>query len=471
MKARIKQSIKWILIGRQSQFAASLVFQLIIMRILSPEDYGFYALALSSLGFIAMFVSFGFSYSIIQFRQVEGIERNVLGVSLLQSLAYVILAIPGFFVVEKVYGNQVSRIYLLLILPQAIALLSPVFQFAIERDLDFRKTEIILLTSKLISVLSCLGLALAGFGVYSLVVGFAVRVVLEGAIFWKYCHWSYGIGWDRDIIRTVVVYGSKRFFARGCGTMMGYLDKLILGLLVPVALVGGYERGLFIISSALGLVSQIDSRFAFSLINRIKEDSRRLISLINKATFIAVSLASALALVSIFWLQDLIIFFLGNQWVETARLIPYFALYLVAVIPAVFIRQVFYAEKDPLHIVWGRLMEIGAFLLLAWGIYRLTGGEDYFIPLVLMALNLGFSTLVGVGYLVAILLRMRQLRADSLGRPLLLAGVAALGGCTLRLSTDLPSSAVLLVSGIIYGALLWRFCRAEFLWFRQFWQS
>lgn len=471
MKTKIKRSIKWILIGRQFQFAVSIVFQLLIMRLLSPEIYGVYALAVSALGFVAMFVSFGFAHSIIQFQNLEGIERNVLGVTLLQSLGYVALTLPGFLVVGKIYGPGVARIYLLLIFAHALSFVSLVFQFSIERNLDFKQTEIILFAAKLASVLVTFGLALSGWGVYSLVAGFYAKVVLETAFFFRYCRWTYGIGWDREVIRTVVIYAAKRFLARGCGTMMNYLDKLILGLLVPVAFVGGYERGLFIISSALGMVGQIDSRFTYSLINRIKDDSRRLLALVNKGTFLTLTLAAAFALAAVFCLRDLVILALGAQWEETAAVLPYFSIYLIAVIPAGFIRQVFYAEKDPLHIVWGRLMEIVVFLLISWAIKGALPPDDHFIPLCLMALNLGFSTLVGVGYLVVILLRPGQLQAVSLGKPLLLAASAALVGGLINLAFDPPAPAIAAIVGVFYVSLSWRICRPEFLWLRQFWRS
>jgi len=471
MRAKIKESIKWIFIGRQFQFAISIFFQILIMRILSPEIYGVYALAVSALGFVAMFVSFGFAHSIIQFQKVENIEKNVLGVTVLQSFAYVVLTIPGYFVVKNIYGSEVGQIYLLLIVVHALTILSPVFQFTIERKLDFKKIEIILFVSKLAGTLATLGLALAGWGVYSLVAGFYLKVLLEFAIFLKCCGWSWGIGWEREVIRTVVVYSGKRFLARGCGTMMSYLDKLILGLLVPVAYVGGYERGFFIISSALGLVSQVNARFAFSLINRIKDNTRQLISLINKGVFISLTLSTALSLVSIFYLRDLIVLILGAQWEETARVLPYFSLYLVSIIPAMFVRQVFYAEKDPLHIVWGRLLEIAIFALISLGIYRLTTPGNYSNPLYLMALNLGLANMVGVGYLVVILLRLQQLQTELLVKPLFLAALSGLSGWCFSLVTGLPSLVTLVIVGLIYGWLLWKFCRSEFLWLKHYWQA
>lgn len=471
MRTKIKESLKWILISRQFQFVTSIAFQLLIMRILSPRIYGVYALAISALGLVAMFVSFGFAHSIIQFQKVEAIEKNVLGVTVLQTIAYIALTIPGLFIVKNVYGSEVGRVYLVLVFAYALAFLSLVFQFAIERNLDFKKTEIIFSVSKLIGTLATLLLALAGWGVYSLVAGFYVKVLIEAASFFKYSRWNYGIGWESGVVRIVVVYGWKRFLARGCGTMMAHLDKLLLGLMVPVAFVGGYERGLFIISSGLGLVNEIYARFAFSLINRIKDDSRQLLSLINRGTFINLTLAAGFALLAVFYLRDLILLVLGEQWQETARAIPYFGLYLIGIVPAIFIRQVFYAVKEPLHIVWGRLCEIAVFLLISLMIYRWVSPEDYSTPVYLMALNLGFSILVGVGYLFVILLRLKQLHPASLGKPLFLAALSGMIGWLLLAGFGLPAPVNVIAVGAIYASLLWKFCRTEFLWIKQFWQA
>jgi len=466
MKEKIKQSIKWIFLGRQFQFVLSMVFQLLIMRLLSPEIYGVYALAVSSLGFVAMFVSFGFSHSIIQFQNIKNIEKNVLAITILQSCAYICLTLPAVFIVKSIYGGQIARVYLLLILAHSVTFVSLVFQFAIERDLDFKKTEIVLAIAKLLSVLTILGMAWYGFGVYSLVAGFYVKVILEILIFFKYSNWRYGIGWDLEVIRPIIAYASKRFLARGCGVMMSYLDKLILGLVVPVAYVGAYERAHFIISSVLGLVGQINARFAYSLLNRIKHDLRKTISLINKGVFINLTLAAAFALVTLFFLNNLIILILGEKWVVTACLIPYFSVYLMGIIPAVFVRQVFYAAKDPLHIVWGRLMEIAFFVFMALLLSKIGKLNDQ-----TMALNLGVATSIGGGFLVIILLRDKLLNSITIIKPILIAISAVAVGLLLTAITGISPLVKMIIVAAAYGLLLWKFCRPDFLWFKSYWRE
>ncbi len=470
MKAKIKQSIKWIIFGRQAQFAVSVVFQILIMRILTPGVFGVYALAESSLGFIAMFVSFGFPHCVIQFQKLAGIERNVLGITVLQAGAYAALTFPGAIVVNRVYGEQIVRVYLLLISAHVLTFFTMVFQYTIERNLDFKRAEIVILISRLAGLLTILGFALAGGGVYSLVAGLYVRVILETAIFFKICRWSYGIGWDRKVLRVVLTYGSKRFLAQACGSMRKTLDKLLLGLLVPVALVGAYERSQVIVSSSVGLVSQLDARFAFSLINRIKEDSRRLKLLIGKGVFINVVVAAFFSLTALFFLKDLVILVLGEQWEPTARLLPFFSLYLVGSVPALFLQQVFFAAGDPLKIVWGRLFDIVVFSLITLGVSRLEGAGRHTIIISLMVLNYGFSGLIETGYLAAILLRWKLLKPASFLRPLLLAGFAAITGFCLVRFLGFPSLANLIIVGIFYSGLLWKFCRADFIWLKQYWQ-
>jgi O-antigen/teichoic acid export membrane protein len=466
MKEKIKESLKWIFFGRQFHFALSMVFQLLIMRLLSPKIYGVYALAVSSLGFVALFISFGFSHSIIQFQKIKNIEKNVLGLSVLQSCVFVCLTLPAFFIVRSVYGVHIARVYLVLILAHAITFISLVFQFTIERDLDFKKTEIVLAIAKLLSVLTILWLAWRGFGVYSLVAGFYVKVLLEALIFFKYSGWRYGIGWEREVIRTIVVYASKRFLTLGCGAMMGYLDKLILGLVVPIAYVGAYERAYFIIASVQGLVGQINSQFAYSLLNRIKDDFRKTVLLINKGVFVNIVLASAFTLVLLFYLKVMVIQLLGDKWVVTAQLIPYFSVFLMANIPTIFVRQVFYAVKDPLHIVWGRLMEIGFFISMSLLLYKTGKLSDH-----TMALNLGVSTAIGAGFLIIILLRDRLLKFVTIFKPILITSSVCAIGVILATITDLSPLVKMIIVAAIYGLLLWKFCRRDFLWFKSYWQT
>lgn len=463
MREKARQGIKWILIGRQSQFGVSIVFQILIMKILSMEVYGIYALAISSLGIVAVTVSFDTAHAIIQFQHLKNIEKNVLFVSLLQAAAFILLSSPGYFIVKKVYGDPVAGAYLLLIGAQALTFVKLVFQFEIERSLDFKKTEIILFIAKIIGVTVTLILAYLRCGVFSLIIGYYVTILLESGLLLSFSRWNYSVGWDRDVIKEIVQYAGKRFFARGCGVMIEYADKLILGLVVSVEMVGAYERALFLISAIVGLTTQINGRFVFSLINKIKQQHQKLVLFVNMGIFINLVFSSAMALLIFFSSRQLIIFILGSKWAVTASLVQYFSIYFLGLIPLSFIVSTFFAVKEPLQIAWSRLLMIGLFFAASLCFFLIKA-----LNINTMALILGCSVVVATGFLVIILIKDRLLELKNVLRPVIFALLTGAITLVFRRLFHLPPVINGLFLVLSYAALLWRFGRREIIFIKEY---
>ena len=463
MKEQIKKSIKWIFISRPCQVTLSIVFQIAIMRVLSPRIYGIYALAVASLGIATIVISFGFPHSVIQFQRVKGIEKNVLALTLIQTVVFVAIALAGTLLVGRIYGGTVMRVYLILIAAHAITLISPVFQFTIERTIDFKKIELILLIGKTANVVTTLSLALARFGIYSLIAGYYIQVLLECSLFLYFSRWHYGLGWDRKTIRLITVYSLKRFMARGGGVLMGYVDKLILGLIAPLEIVGGYDRAFFIVSSIVGASRQINGRFAYSLINRIKHQAGKLDRLISLGMWINLILASGVALLSLFCLGDVIMILLGDKWSVSAGVIPYFSLYLFGIIPIVFIRQIFYAVEDPLRIFWSRLIEIAVFSGISWLFFRAARLDAKTVAFIL-----GISSICGGIYLVGILIRRNRLSKASLFQPLIPGICGGAAGYLSILIFGREPLVIFFTLLIVYGGLSLILGKKEILFLKNY---
>jgi O-antigen/teichoic acid export membrane protein len=169
---RVKSAVFW---RSGTQILSQLISwgaTLAVIRILDPSDYGLFAMTSVVLIFLNFLNGYGLVSALIKSETVEPIRiRQAFGMLILLNGA---LAMIQFFAVAPLaaayYGQPIvaellrwqSLIYLstpFIILPEA----------TLTRNLDFKKPAIINLTGAIVGASTSLGLALNGFGVWTLV--------------------------------------------------------------------------------------------------------------------------------------------------------------------------------------------------------------------------------------------------------------------------------------------------------------
>ncbi len=182
--ARVIHSLKWLTF---TKFLAQLLrwaVTFIVIRLLMPEDYGIYAMADVVMYFFALFSGAGLASALIQVRNFSKIQmRQILGLLIVINVALtlaVFLLAPGiadFYQEERV----IPVLYALLIgfLTVTIETLPTAM---LEREMRFKTLSLIELAAATISAVVTLLLALAGYGVWSLVVGHLSELVMRAGL-------------------------------------------------------------------------------------------------------------------------------------------------------------------------------------------------------------------------------------------------------------------------------------------------
>ncbi|HFC53787.1 MAG TPA: lipopolysaccharide biosynthesis protein, partial [Gammaproteobacteria bacterium] len=182
--ARVIHSLKWMTF---TKFLAQLLrwaVTFIVIRILMPEDYGIFAMADVVMYFFALLSGAGLASALIQVRDFSKLQmRQVLGmlvtINFFFTLTVFLLAphIADFYQEERV----IPVLYALTIgfLTVTIETLPTAM---LEREMRFKALSLVELAAATISALVTLTLALAGFGLWSLVIGSVSELLLRAGL-------------------------------------------------------------------------------------------------------------------------------------------------------------------------------------------------------------------------------------------------------------------------------------------------
>ena len=313
---RIRSGFAWTTGSRiLSQFVAWAV-TIFVIRILSPTDYGLLAMATVLISFLGLFSELGLGSAIVQagehdvqtLRKIYGIVLLVHG-SIFAILYVIAPFVASYFSEERLtFLIRVMGLHFLIIAQGVIP------NAMLQRDLEFKNRSILGLVVNVIQGVATLGLAFAGFGVWSLVLGSLLQVALQ----------TLGL----NILQPFLLKPSFAFKGlRGLFAFGGYVsssrfiwylytqaDIIIGGRLLGKEQIGYYSVGLNLASLPMQRISAILNEVAFPAFAHLRAEPAQ----VAHHALQAVRLVSFIAF-PIFWgisaiAREIVEVLIGPNW-------------------------------------------------------------------------------------------------------------------------------------------------------------
>lgn len=181
---KVVHSLKWMSISKLLAQLIRWVVTFVVIRILSPEDYGLMAMSDVVVSFFALFATIGLASALVQVRsftqtQIQELFGLLLAVNLALAIA-VVLVTPY----AAAFYNEERLIHVLYALQ--IGFLITAFETLpsalMNREMRFKALSLIDLGAAVTSAMVTLTLALNGVGVWSLVIGYLTEMALRAAL-------------------------------------------------------------------------------------------------------------------------------------------------------------------------------------------------------------------------------------------------------------------------------------------------
>ena len=248
LKARSARGVVTLGIGTVAERGLRFVRNMILARLLAPEQFGLMAIVMAASVALEAFTDVGVKQSVIHNKR--GGEAEYLNV------AWWFQAIRGLglFAVAYISAPWISHFY-------ESAELLPLMRFAfvailfnglisprvhvLEKKIQFGKLVFLSQGSGLLGTLMSLGLAFFVMrNVWALVIGFVAEAMLRCLLSFVLCPFLPKLTIDRDNLSEVLKYARRMLGIPILAVIAFQLDVLVLGKVVPAERVGMYWLGL-----------------------------------------------------------------------------------------------------------------------------------------------------------------------------------------------------------------------------------
>lgn len=308
--------LKWVSLAKLSSQVVSWGSTLLVMRLLSPQDYGLMAIVTVVIAVLSNVAELGIGASVIQSREVTREDlAKVSGLITVVSVgAFVALFLAAPLIslwYEKEQLTPLIRVAAAQLLISAVAALP---QALAQRHFEFKRLAGIEIAWVAVTSLTTLGLAWYGAGVWSLVfgslAGAAIRTLLLAL---------------RAAIRPSFNFtGVRRFLAMGGAVMFGRLswqliyqsDVLIGARRLGVDAIGAYSVALQLATLPMQRIMSVLNQVALPAVARLQDEREKL----RRGLLEGCRLLTAFS-VPILWgisaiAPELVSVVIGEKWLE-----------------------------------------------------------------------------------------------------------------------------------------------------------
>lgn len=303
--------------------------QIVLARLLGPEQYGLFAISVVVMSFSSFFSDIGMAYGLIQRQQLDHTHiRFVLGwqlvLGLLVSAALLLLASPlADFFREPRLQSVIFALAPLAFL-QAV---NAVSMNLLKRDLNYKHLQIGQTVGYFVGYV-CLGipLALQGAGVWSLVVAWGVQSVVSFVLLFRAARHPLRPLWRHPDAGSMGRFGGMVLLTNMTNWLIGNVDRTLVARTLDAASLGLYANAYNLVNTPSGTVLGFMQPVMYSACARVQDDPQR----IRKA-FLLLMAGIALVAMPVFWAMSavastLVLALYGAAWAPAATVLQPLAL-------------------------------------------------------------------------------------------------------------------------------------------------
>jgi len=348
LRTRVAQSIFWLAWSRGVVQLLSFATTVLVARILVPADFGVMALAGMFIATAGLLAEMGLGGAIVQFRDLDRRELNTcfwITVTL-AAIAYAVLSLGASVIATWFAVPRLAEVLPVLALGLPVNACTVVSGSLLRKRLALDRVSQAEIIGAVVTLPVMLCCALAGLGVWTLVIGSLVGWVVRGAVIFAFAPWLPGlrIGGERASLTTL---GITMLWA-----IREQSDVAVIGKITGQVTVGLYSMAKDLAMLPTAKISSVVFLLSSPMMAELQTD----IAAMRRAFFRAVRLTASIALPASAGMalvaDDMVAVLLGPKWLPAVRVLRLLCLYAAVRAVDVLLPPVLFARRRQRFLFW-----------------------------------------------------------------------------------------------------------------------
>ena len=407
LESKVASGIAWSFSEKLLTMLIQMVVSIIVARQLMPSDFGIMAILTFFTSVALAIVDSGFSQTLIRKQNPSDEEyKSVLGFNVVVSLVLYAILIIITPTIANFYGHsEIASVAPVLFLVLPINSLCVVQTVMFTKEFRFALLSKIVFLSSLISGVVAVVMAVAGFGIWSLVAQRLLMMGIKAIAFWAIRRWRTDARFSFGAIRAMMPFSLRLLATDLIASIYNNVAQLFIGKMHSTTMLGYYSQVQAVQGVTYPALSEINDND-----QKFGDGFERIVRMLGFVIFPVMLGFVAIA-------DDMFMLLLGQRWMPT---VPYFEILALS------------GLCYPLAVVAYNVLKVrsdGRVILRLEVVKRviMTAVLCYTIPRGVMAVAWGMTAMAGVEFLLntGVALRLAKMGAMRIVRALLPSLVVA----------------------------------------------
>ena len=329
LKDKTVFGMMWGAVGKVGTLTINFLTNLVLARLLMPEDFGAIAMLAIFLAVSNIFIQGGLGAALIQKKNPE---RRDYSTVFYWNLAVALV----FYLILYVSAPLIADYYALplvkpLLRVQSVVLIIQSFSIVqytqLQKQMNFKALSIRNMAAALAGTLIAIPLALRGFGPWSLVASAILASIVNVLLLWKMSSWRPSWEFSLDSLKNLFSFGGLMLLSSLAETLYTNLQGLIIGKRFSASDLGYFSQAKKLEEIPVTGLSSIVNDVTFPAFSSLQDDSERLLAGVRKSTKALTFLNFPMMILLMIVAQPLICLLYGSKWEPSA---PYFQILCIS---------------------------------------------------------------------------------------------------------------------------------------------
>lgn len=327
----LKANLAWGTIGPLARMVIQLVSQAALARLLSPTDYGVFAVAVLVTTLVGYFSEMGGAATLVKNPEVN--EQDIRVAFVLQVLIGLTASLGlylGAGLIADLFRSPESRDVLeILALNPLLMMLGVVSMRLLAREMKFKEIQLIGLLSYALGY-ACLAVLMAwlDFGAYALVIGTLAQSTMQLVLAYGLARHALKPAFQAHLMWEQIRFGAQTLASGLLTWGLFSLDRLAVARLHSPAVTGLYTAGFNLaIAPPWQIVSSLQ-QVMFSKASKDAQSDTELVSLYGRMMFLVLTVLVPACMTLSVGAKEVVAILYGAKWEASAPIVAVLALSL-----------------------------------------------------------------------------------------------------------------------------------------------
>lgn len=329
LKQKAASGIIWSSLQKFGTMGISFVSNIILARLLSPEDYGCIGMLMIFILVANTFIDGGFGSALIQ--KKEPTQKDYSTIFYWNLLLSIVLYFALF-----VSAPLIARFYNLPLLSPVLQVqglvlilnsLSIIQQNRLRKQLLFKKLAIVSIVSALLSLVITIYLAYIGWGVWALVAQQLLMSGFNAVLYWIVGKWNPSFVFSRQSFKELFGFGGFILLSNLINTLCNNVQGILIGKFFSPITMGFYAQARKLEEVASTSLSSVIDQVSYPVLAEVQNDKNKLAYVLKKLITAIAFFSFPIMLALIVIAEPLITLLYSDKWTEC---VPYFQILCIA---------------------------------------------------------------------------------------------------------------------------------------------